>query len=440
MSEHPLRRRVVGEMHLRRWPRLSPPAQVVQVLRLLAPHEREGARALLADLPRGGFLAPSEALASEGLRHAEGDMAPGIAFAWELHAEACGITLFRRAPDADMSEALDWMARCPGQVIRATRIRLCASVEEARALLPEMGFVGSDLVSCEIGATGGEQGGRPVARMWSDFRIGPDGFGASLVALHDADACDSGDIARLLQAFQELGNYRNLALMGLPEAQAHWSALDAAEERLRDLAGDVAAGAAQGAGPAMTDDALLARVSAISLDLMHVAAQTGYRMNATEAYARLAEERLAALAVRPVAGHPSLVDFTQRRLLPAVRTCSAFARRVDQLQARAARFAALLRTRVETHIENQNGRLLRSMERSASLQLRLQQLVEGLSVVALSYYAVALLGYVFKGAEEIWPHLPAPLIIGLMVPLVVAGTWWAIHRMKARLLGHDEAH
>lgn len=190
----------------------------------------------------------------------------------------------------------------------------------------------------------------------------------------------------------------------------------------------------------MTDDALLARVSAISLDLMHVAAQTGYRMNATEAYARLAEERLAALAVRPVAGHPSLVDFTQRRLLPAVRTCSAFARRVDQLQARAARFAALLRTRVETHIENQNGRLLRSMERSASLQLRLQQLVEGLSVVALSYYAVALLGYVFKGAEEIWPHLPAPLIIGLMVPLVVAGTWWAIHRMKARLLGHDEAH
>jgi hypothetical protein len=49
-----------------------------------------------------------------------------------------------------------------------------------------------------------------------------------------------------------------------------------------------------------------------------------------------------------------------------------------------------LRTR-ETHRKSE--RLLRSMERSSSLQLRLQQLVEGLSVVALSYYGISLIGY-----------------------------------------------
>ncbi|HZV09745.1 MAG TPA: DUF3422 family protein, partial [Novosphingobium sp.] len=188
-------------------------------------------------------------------------------------------------------------------------------------------------------------------------------------------------------------------------------------------------------GADLTDDALLEKVCAISLELMSIGAETRYRLSATRAYARLVEERLGQLAVRPIAGYPSLEDFTHRRFLPAVRTCSAFDRRLGELTARGAQFTALLRTRVETRIENQNGQLLRSMEQSASLQLRLQQLVEGLSVVALSYYALALVGYVLKGVEEVAPHFPAVAAEGALVPVVVACVWLGLHRMKARLLG-----
>ena len=147
LNEHPLRRQVVGEMHLRRWPRLAPPAQILQVLRIVAPQDRAAERAMLDDLPLNGHLAPSD-----NARHAEGELGPGLSFAWEQHSEACGITLFVRDPAVDVAPALAWIERFPGEVIRATRIHLVATEAEAEALLPDLDFVGSDLVSCHIGA------------------------------------------------------------------------------------------------------------------------------------------------------------------------------------------------------------------------------------------------------------------------------------------------
>lgn len=410
LNEHPLRRQVVGEMHLRRWPAIHAPAQIVQVLRLVSPEERGAERAMLDNLPPGGRLTPSD-----NSRHAEGELGPGLSFVWEQHSEACGITLFMQEPHGDPAAALGWIEGFPGQTMRATRIHVVDNQAQAREMLPRMGFVGSDLVSCLIGAAG--------VRLWSDFRIGEDGLGMALVS---GNGAAPADLARLLQRFQELGNYRNLALMGLPVAQACWPRLDAAEATLRELAADVA-------NPATSDDALLERVSALSLDLMSLSTETNYRMSATAAYAQLVEERLAGLMPRAIPGYPGLEDFTQRRLLPAIRTAQAYARRLEDMSGRAAHFTSLLRTRVETRIENQNGRLLRSMERSSSLQLRLQQLVEGLSVVALSYYGISLIGYMLKAAEHRF-HIQAAEIMGVMVPMMVVAMWLGLHRMKARVL------
>ncbi len=61
-----------------------------------------------------------------------------------------------------------------------------------------------------------------------------------------------------------------------------------------------------------------------------------------------------------------------------------------ELSGRAARIADLLRTRVDVAISVQNRSLLEIMDRRAGLQLRLQKTVEGLSLVAISYYAVGL--------------------------------------------------
>lgn len=35
LNEHPLRRRIVGEMHLKRWPEVAVPCEVLQILRVV---------------------------------------------------------------------------------------------------------------------------------------------------------------------------------------------------------------------------------------------------------------------------------------------------------------------------------------------------------------------------------------------------------------------
>ena len=83
-----------------------------------------------------------------------------------------------------------------------------------------------------------------------------------------------------------------------------------------------------------------------------------------------------------------------------------------------------------------NASLLNSMDRRAKLQLRLQQTVEGLSVAAISYYVVGLVGYVAKAANGLGFPVKAEIVTGLSVPLVVLAMWWMVRQIRRR--HHEE--
>nr|WP_230206697.1 DUF3422 family protein [Novosphingobium sp. Gsoil 351] len=102
---------------------------------------------------------------------------------------------------------------------------------------------------------------------------------------------------------------------------------------------------------------------------------------------------------------------------------------------RAAELSSLLRARIEARIEGQNAQLLHSMERSAKTQLRLQQLVEGFSVIALSYYLLSLAKLVLEGAEKHWHGFDAKLLIALLVVPTLLAIWLALRALKHRVLG-----
>jgi uncharacterized membrane-anchored protein len=125
----------------------------------------------------------------------------------------------------------------------------------------------------------------------------------------------------------------------------------------------------------------------------------------------------------------------QRRFDPAMRTCQAAGRRLGELAERASRVAELLGTRVNVAVEAQNQQVLESMNRRVALQLRLQETVEGLSVVAISYYAVSLAGYLLAPAAKLAGLDKATLTAVAVVP-VVAVVWGSIRRMRRRLGGH----
>ena len=71
--------------------------------------------------------------------------------------------------------------------------------------------------------------------------------------------------------------------------------------------------------------------------------------------------------------------------------------------------------RQELSLQKQNRDLLTSMNKRTFAQLRLQQTVEGLSLAALTYYGVGLVGYV---AEATSFGLSSTAIKALSVPIV----------------------
>jgi uncharacterized membrane-anchored protein len=72
------------------------------------------------------------------------------------------------------------------------------------------------------------------------------------------------------------------------------------------------------------------------------------------------------------------------------------------------------------------------MNRRADLQLRLQQTVEGLSIAAISYYIVGLIGYAAKGAKAAGLPVNPDITMGAAIPLVILAVFLAtarIHKM-----------
>ena len=410
LREHPARREIVGEMHLRRWPLVGPGMRLIQIVRLANPDEEaEEQSALFARVAVDGGSCEA------GSRHFSATLSEGVRLTWERHSEASTLSLFADEGAGELDAAAEWAESLPGEAVRATKIWIVADEHEAADVIAQLAFDPLQLVSCTIGEG---------ACIWSDFRIRDDRYGCLVVA---ANGLAPGDLTRSVQRLQELGNYRNLALLGLPLAREAWPRLDRAEGDLRSLGDELAR-------TDVRDDELLERLCRVSLGLAALAAATGYRMSATAAYAQLVEERLTELRPKPIAGYPSLFDFTQRRLLPAVRTCSTFAARERELTLRTAHMTSLLRTRIETRIENQNARMLGALNRSANMQLRLQHLVEGLSVVAISYYSVSLLRVFLAEVGAGAPGRLAHPLKAAAVPIVIGLVFVGLRHLRRRAL------
>ena len=115
--------------------------------------------------------------------------------------------------------------------------------------------------------------------------------------------------------------------------------------------------------------------------------------------------------------------------MPALKTCDAFEERLAGLSQRISRAGSLLRTQTEILIQEQNRNLLASMDRRAQAQLRLQQTVEYLSIIAGTYYGVGLVGYLLKLMPD--SHLPADIKIlqAASVPIIAFLIWWMFYRM-----------
>lgn len=360
----------------------------------------------------------------DGDNHYLADMGR-IRVKWERHTEFTGYTFvangLSESPFSDPAIDLvpeDWLAALPGDVLLAAHVALVAGDESSldHERISGETFGGNVLVGAEIA------GGAGVAM--TDFHIHEDGFSRLLVFNRNMSP---GQAGRNVQRLLEMESYRMTALLALPTARDLSPFLTRCEKELMGITAALVSSA-------YADElSLLNRLTRLQADIESRFSDDNYRFDAANAYYSLVQRRIGDLRERRIPGLQTFREFTERRLAPAIDTCRAVSARQKSLAQGVARATQMLSTRVDMERREQNQAVLESMDRRAGLQLRLQEAVEALSIVAVTYYTVGLVGFAVDGLNAIGFPLDSSLIKAVSIPAVATLVFLVVRRVRKRV-------
>ncbi|MEL6808795.1 MAG: DUF3422 domain-containing protein [Pseudomonadota bacterium] len=419
VEDHPLRYQLANELHARPFPSMQAPCAAAYVAfkqaEMAANRDRKADMEHLHKLlDRHGAQHPQP-----GATHYYGQIGKHW-LKWEQHTEFVTYTIFSEGveerpfdPRAFDPFPQDWLSEAPGQRVTSILVRVQerGSEEDIQASLREW-FVPESLAASSVL--------EDAAIMAGDFRIDPNGH--MRFALFANPSTGEHRMGRIVQRLCEIETYKSMSMLGFARVRSMGAQLGALDTRLTELVESMSVGTSKAED---TLDALLE----ISAELETLSAQSSFRFGATWAYEAIVTERIAALREERFQGRQTFREFMVRRYQPAMRTVRSAQERLDAMSARGVRAANLLRTRVDVERSAQNQTLLESMDKRADLQLRLQRTVEGLSVVAISYYAVSLAAYLLYPLEEPTGLSRGFLTAMVTVPVVLL-VWSLVRRLR----------
>lgn len=442
---HPLRIPLAAEIHSRPSLRLRSP-ELLTHFAIFTPGEGEGGAdnlsqqlSILTDFcTHFGVAAPAA-----GAKYFFHDFGR-FRLKWECHTEFATYSFLDNADESGAEAApslkqvdrifdqvplrhvpQQWLASLEGKVMVAAHVALISATKfwAGPANLLHGVFEGGVLVGSKVIERG---------EVWTDFLIQADGFSRFIVC--DQDFLDQQP-GRTIQRILEIETYRMMALLGLPQAQAAAPVLSAIESELVQLTAAMTVASGQQGELSDTDaeQKMLREIIDLAARIEKLALENSYRFSASKAYFSLVNARIEELRESRIEGIPTIAEFMERRLAPAMHTCEAIVRRQEALAARVAHTNDLLRTRVGIVQEQQNRKILQSMNQRAAQQLRLQQAVEGLSVAAISYYVAGLFSYAGKGLKALGVDINPDLLTGLLIPVIALAVWWGLRRMHKSL-------
>lgn len=426
IQDHPLRYKLANELHARPFPSLKAPCRAI----FLAVKPAKNAAARDRDLD---LVHLTQLLDRYGTQHPQ----PGAThfsgrigqheLKWEQHTEFVTYTVFLSGlgerpfdpADFDVFPA-DWLAEAPGVRVTSATIRVAprpTAVEITEAL--------SDWLVPESVAVSDVLDGDAV--IAGDFRIDPAGH--QRFACFVRDGIGERRVGRIVQRLCEIETYKAMSMLGFTRVRdlgPRMGEIDTELSRLMQLM-------TEGEGQ---EEQTLKSLLSVSAELESLMAKTSFRFGATGAYEAIVGQRIEVLREARFEGRQTFAEFMMRRYDPAMRTVKSAERRLESMTHRATRAADLLRTRVEVGRSAQNQQLLESMDRRAELQLQLQKTVEGLSVVAISYYAVSLAGYLLYPVAAA-AGLSKGMLTALVTLPVVLAVWLMIRRIRHHVEGPD---
>jgi uncharacterized membrane-anchored protein len=409
LSDHPWRQTIANEVHARPV-ELVPAAGRVHRVGMLLPHQHDALKAAQEAFTnwcaRTGIPLPG------GRQHTY--EAQGYRVTWELHTEF--VTLTWMSP---RMEGETWPAGIGLEVLSdyalmvATRIDLLPVAEIPQHLIPTFNIASL----CVSNIEGGK------GQIATDLVPDKDGFTRIEFATGSIIDVRRGVVVRRML---EIETYRVFALLGLPLARELSGQLTSAESELsRQLE-------VMGAVDTVEEaHASLDTLHSLSVKTGQLAEKTGYRFAASFAYGDVLDLRLERLAEQSVGYASTLQRYLDNRIAPALATCRAFEKRQAALASKLDRAIGLLNTRIGLDMQMQNRALLGRLTETAQSQFRLQSTVEGLSTIAISYYALGILSYILTGAGEV-AHFSKALTVALAAPVVVLLVWLGLRWVQRR--------
>lgn len=422
-TDHPERFALAEEVHARPPEPLPTPARATYLAVLVEPDARSAEASHLARLCERFAVPPP----GRDATHFSARLG-ALRLKWERHGEFSSWTLI--APGAESTPFAEpamqllpegWLRALPGQTLVAAHAVLAEAPAQPLSQAELARHFEDHLV---VGGTitDGE------AMVYTDFKIHADGCSRFLLLGRGLTARVAG---QTVQRLFEIEAYRMMALLALPMARRQSPRIVAIEKSLALLTD----GIAREMGAA--DETLLHELTRLAAEVESGLAASQFRFGACRAYAELVRTRITELREERLESLPTIGAFMARRFEPAVATCLTVSARMHDLSERVAQASALLSTRVDIARERQNQALLASMDRRAKLQLRLQQTVEGLSVAAIAYYVVGLLGYMAKGAKAGGLPLNADIVAAIAVPVVAGLALFAVRRARRHIRESD---
>ena len=190
---------------------------------------------------------------------------------------------------------------------------------------------------------------------------------------------------------------------------------------------------------ASTQETLQHWLTVLTQDFMKVsrlAESMRYKLSASVPYDRIIRANLASLQEQAVEGCRRLSEYVDGKTIGVADGYQQFIKRINALVNDFQGSIAVIRTKVELQLQDQNValqdqnlHLLRSMEKTTRRQAILQHTVEGLSVIVISYYLSGLGSYVFKAMEtlgwienhDLFSGLFVPISLGIAFGLILVG-------------------
>lgn len=418
MADHELRLVLNDELHGRPGLPVKAPARITHMAFTVSEGDADPLPHVVALCLGLGLKQPSPTAHHHAVEFADG------LFKFERHGEfyRISVTSVGKALKHEAIAILPegWVAELPGKRLVAIHTHILAKSSPSPSEANLKALFGHD----EMASSAVNQG---KATVWSDFRIGDDGYTRMLIHDHGLSPMRMG---RLTRRLHEIETYRMMALLGLPLARLLQQKIKPLETALSATIANMLS-----VRGSEEDSKLLDGLTAIARDVEELSNQSSYRFAATRAYSALVTKRIQELGEDRVMSYQRLGVFLDRRFSPAIATCNAVADRINSLALRSERASNLLRTRVDIMLETQNQHLLRSVDRNSRQQLLLQQTVEGLSIVAISYYAISIAAKLIEGLGRYLPWLDIKLAELISIPVIIALVALGIWRVHRKLTG-----